>query len=138
MAVSKAHIRIYNNTVFNNIASGFWFKDSGKMDIRNNIVFANGSNNWVSGANHFGPESSSTSNNLTTNPFLSTAAIDQDYLKLRENNASVIDRGSNELGLNIEKDFAGNPRVHGAGIDIGAFEYRNPNSRARSNCIARR
>ena len=124
--VSNANIRIYNNTIYDNIAHGFWFKDTGTIDIKNNIVYGNGSDawsNWI--PQYFGPDDSVSSNNITSNPSFSSTEMNSDnYLEL-SNNSPAKDAGTSALEMNIESDISGNLRLQGSNIDLGAYEFVN-------------
>jgi parallel beta-helix repeat protein len=136
--VSNANIRILNNTVYGNIDHGLWIKSSGTLDIRNNIVYSNGDgefNNWV--PDSFGPDSSSASSNVTTNPnFESLNVSNENYLKLSSNSDVAINKGEDlspqivtvyclgSVGTQstVITDCFGNVRPAGD-FDIGAHEY---------------
>lgn len=119
---SAIRARIYNNTIYNNAGIGITLTaasgangggPSQGADVRNNIVFGNGSaiSNAQSGT--------TVSNNLTSDPLFVAAGSD---FHLRSG-SPAIDKGANLAAYGVASDFAGSPRPAGAAYDIGAYEY---------------
>ena len=119
---SHINARIYNNTVYKNVDRGFYVEDGATVDIRNNIVYDNGgggSNNWIpsSWGGYRGPDCSTCSNNITTNPgFVSTSLSSNDFLKI---SASINGYDTNPP---VSIDYFGMSR-DASSPDIGAHEF---------------
>jgi Right handed beta helix region len=106
-------VKIYNNTIYNNIGRGI-FITSGGATIKNNIIYHNSGGSVVDQ----GTSPSVLSCNLTTDPwFINAAASD---FALSANSPAI------KAGITIEevtRDFLGILRPEGASCDVGAFEY---------------
>ena len=126
---SNLNVRIYANTVINNVDRGFWIMKSAVVDIRNNVVYNNGpdnSHNWINwGDNHY-PDCANCSHNWINQngdpQFISNNPSSADYLKLYSN-SSAIDAGEDLSTEGINVDYLGNSRPKYGGYDIGAHEY---------------
>src|SRR5206468_3332961 len=106
------------NTVYNNTGGDAGiFVNSGmqNVDVRNNIIYQNGSSAVICQDNNC--PGLQTSNNLTVNPNFVDAANANFHL---QGGSPGIDRG---VTINtVSTDCDGKPRPQGA-YDIGAFEY---------------
>lgn len=115
--------RCYNNTVYGNWGEGLSISnaDNGprgtrNADVRNNIVFQNGSGitDYAVGTGTI------LSNNLEADPlFIDAAAGD---FRLREGSAAI-ESGTDLSREGVTTDIEGNARPHGEACDIGAREY---------------
>lgn len=113
-------MHLVNLTAAENSETGIWVTKSagsGTMTLSNSIAVDNGLNTNI------GPEVS-TSNNLVSGSAGFVNAVGGDYSLLATSNA--IDAGNNtppgDLG---PTDFAGNPRINNAIVDIGAYEFES-------------
>jgi hypothetical protein len=132
-AEKNMNVRIYNNTIYDNVDTGLRFYARGPtVDIKNNIVFQNGSSaerNWTTNAG-YGPGSPHESHNLTADPSLiSTDPGDPNFLKLASN-SPAIDAGTFIDLADLSEDVLGRPRPQGA-VDIGAHEHGGGSSEPR-------
>jgi len=120
----SSNVRVWNNTVYNNVDNGFWFKSGGSMDIRNNIVVNNGPDSWSNWA--VGPYDSNASNNIVTMPaFASTSVSSPDFLKLSASATTAVNQGANLSQTAVTMDIFGISRIANSPYDIGAHEYTN-------------
>lgn len=106
-------IKVYNNTFYANRNGIEIGADTANADVRNNLLFQNGSAAIANAST-----STTLSNNLTTDPRFVNAPID---FSLRAG-SPAIDAGATLPG--VVDDFVGTPRPTGA-YDIGAYEFRN-------------
>lgn len=136
----QAHAVLTNITVSRNTATsggGIYNSDSSPK-IYNSIIYGNTNNNNVGNINATPVYGYSLVGGLTgsgiianTDPMFTDAA-GGDYRLLI--NSPAIDAGSNQLYLdargitdfNQESDLAGNQRLNGDNIDLGAYEYYPP------------
>jgi hypothetical protein len=107
--------KVYNNTVYNNGQGGIGVFNSFGADVRNNIMYANGS---AYGDYHDEGSSTTASNNLTSNPLFVNAGSANFQL---QSNSPAIDKGM-RISI-VTSDFNRVPRPQGAAYDIGACEF---------------
>ena len=130
---SVYNISVYNNTFYNN-AVGIQILPMTSGSVRwNNNIFANNATNysnplkWDPGKSDFnlyyGSNVGPGSNNVTNNPRFTNAALDNFSL---QSTTSAINGGDPSTPQSAvgTLDFAGNPRILGGVIDIGAYETR--------------
>ena len=135
VAVSGSSPVFTNVTVSGNTASeegaGEWFDETGTSVIRNSIIYGNGVEGQMENIQNSLIQNQTNAaygdvanNNLPTNtdPLFTNPAGGEYTLKP---GSPVINNGSNAFfeGLNANtQDLAGNPRLVGATVDMGAFE----------------
>ena len=127
-------LSLVNVTVAGNTARrGGGITASGKTEMFNSIVALNDSGDIVG---HFADRISGTNNMIGGEPGFAAAPVFEEGklanadaldLSLLEGSAAI-DAGSNDAA-EAETDLAGNPRIAGAAVDLGAYEYQgNPDA----------
>ncbi|GEM_PF-2734770 len=131
------NIYIYNNTIYNHAQQGIYvnFPNVKNIVIRNNISAYNDAGNMSLKSNvdekeviiennlYYGYTTSHPGKNYFTVTDLNTLFTNiSNFDFTLKKGATAIDNGSSLSAP--EKDFAGNPRPKGKGIDIGAYEYQ--------------
>jgi hypothetical protein len=129
---SVYNINAYNNTFYGN-NNGVVIRpmQSATVNWENNIV-ANNANNYVNTLNwnpgntdynlYFGGNTGPGTHNVTSDPLFHNAATGDLSLK---SGSPAINTGDPSTLASVAGavDFAGNPRIIGGRIDIGAYEY---------------
>ncbi|MCF7921056.1 MAG: T9SS type A sorting domain-containing protein [Candidatus Cloacimonetes bacterium] len=120
-----ADFNIYNSIIYGNegyefiISDDGWSSEGSIVNVSHSLIDGGQSGILVSG---YPPAILNwMDGNLNCNPL-----VDDDYMPLY--NSPLINAGTLDLPEGIELpefDLAGNPRIIGDGIDIGAFEYYN-------------
>lgn|GEM_PF-1775238 len=128
-----SNINIYNNTFYNNgVGVQILPMASSSVTWENNIFANNGTNfynplNWDSGKTgynlYYGSNVGPGSNNLTSNPLFSNAATGDLSLQSAASAINAGDPNTPQSAVGLI-DYAGNTRIKGGTIDIGAFEIR--------------
>lgn len=109
---NQQNLTIVNNVIMSNARSGF-HRSAGTQRLAHNNCYGNGVN--YSGV----PDPTGRDGNLSVDPLFRNAAL-YDFRLTAE--SPCIDAGR-EVGY--AQDFIGNALPQGAGIDIGACEYKN-------------
>lgn len=127
------NLNIYNNTFYSNgVGVQILPMTSSTVTWENNIVANNTTNyynslNWDPGNTgynlYYGSNVGPGSNNLTSNPLFSNPAAGDFSL---QSSSPAIDTGDPNTSQNGagSLDYAGNTRIQGGRIDIGAYEAR--------------
>ena len=129
ISLSGAELNIINSTLYGNTNSGATGAISfdGPLTIDNSIIWNNDgpvavdvvtatvSNSIVSGG-------FAGVNNLDTDPLLVSPGTGDYSLS---SNSPAIDAGDNAAAAGYALDLAGNARVSGASVDMGAFEFQS-------------
>ncbi|MDP8203907.1 MAG: choice-of-anchor Q domain-containing protein [Candidatus Tenebribacter mawsonii] len=122
ITANNSHLNLYNNIVYNNDGHSFNLWDDSEINIQNSLIedstsnigyFGNGNGivNWLEG-------------NLDENPMFDSLGT---YPFALLENSSCINAGTLDLSPGIELpefDLAGNPRINGESIDMGAYEFQ--------------
>ena len=127
---------VYNCTVVGNRANNIFTAGgveayTGPSSVFNSIIYSNYTGSVSNYAASVLINSSSTwplptsgSWNITNAPLLVNYSND---FRLRSN-SPCINSGNNLYLTNVATDLAGNPRISGGKVDMGAYEFQNPTS----------
>ncbi len=138
IAVTYVSLTLTNTTIARNYVSSTWdaiYCDNSSLEtstVRNSIIYGNtGSSSKTYGINvtncHYslieGLTAAGTNNNLdgTINPLFVNVSANDYSLSL---NSPCIGKGNNSFN-STTTDLAGNPRIRGLNIDLGAYESSN-------------
>lgn len=120
-----------NCTVVSNRATGNFAGGTYACEINNSIIFYNTApsypNNAFSGAINYScttPLPETGSNNITSGPLFENSAAGDYQLTT---NSPCRDAGDNDFAP-PGPDLAGNPRIFGSAVDMGAYEYTYSNA----------
>lgn len=135
---SNANLRLYHNTLFGNIDRGLWIKTDGNVEIKNNLVYNNGSNSDENSAvdSSLIGASNISGNHFSDPQFVSENEQSSDFLTISR--ASPARITNTNLSHIIPIDIYGNSRIGSENPDAGAYEYtensQNPNANQGPTC----
>ncbi len=121
ISVLNAELNIYNSILYNNDGHSFIIWNNEEVNISHSLIEGGNNNvhyylpgeiNWLEG-------------NLDENPMFDSLGI---YPFALLENSPCIDAGTLDLPPGIELpefDLAGNPRIYGETIDMGAYEWQD-------------
>ncbi len=120
---------VQNCTIVDNTCSnGAGIRARGSSTIVNSIIYFNNGDNWVTdGSSYSFNYSCSTpalpgsgTGNITDDPLFENASSNDYHLT---SSSTLINAGLNDAWMTGTFDLAGNDRIYGGTVDIGAFEY---------------
>jgi len=116
---------VTNNSVTSNTGGGFWSDGSGTPLIANCILWGNGAQPDLDGGtatySDIGTGETAGEGNISVDPmFVGVGGGDFHLLS----GSPCIDAGSNAAPELPDSDLDGNPRIVGAAVDMGAYEYQ--------------
>lgn len=121
ISVSGAELNMYNCILYNNDGYSFIIWNEEEVNISHSLIesgdsnvfyYGSGAVNWLEG-------------NIDEDPLWQMSG---DYPYMLSENSPCIDSGTLDLPTGIELpefDLAGNPRIYGETIDMGAYEYQD-------------